>query len=312
MSEEVWTRDKAHALFAQPMMDLLHQAQSIHRRHFNQNQVQLSSLYSIKTGSCPEDCGYCSQSRHHKTNIQKESLVDLDKVLARAKAAKAQGASRFCMGAAWRSPKDHQLDKVIEMVKAVKALGLETCVTLGMLKKDQAHKLKEAGLDFYNHNLDTSENYYRSVVTTRTYQDRLNTIEHVKDAGIHVCCGGILGLGETQSDRLDFLVQLANMDPQPKSVPINQLMQVEGTPLGQQPHLDELDFIRYIALARIMMPQSHVRLSAGRTEMNKSMQTLCFYAGANSIFVGEVLLTTPNPKDNESHKLLTQLGMVGV
>jgi biotin synthase len=297
------------ALFAIPFNDLLFKAHTVHRENFDPNAVQVSTLLSIKTGSCPEDCAYCPQSVRYDTGLDKEALMELDGVVEAAKEAKKSGASRFCMGAAWRSPKDRDLNKVMRMVEEVKALGLETCVTLGMLEKEQAEKLKEAGLDYYNHNLDTSEDYYGEIITTRSYQDRLDTIGHVRDAGISVCCGGIVGMGEGEDDRAKMLQSLSNLDPQPESVPINKLVQVEGTPLDSVTPIDPIEFIKTIAVARILMPKSHVRLSAGRTEMSDEMQALCFFAGANSIFYGEKLLTTENPEENADQKLFERLGI---
>jgi len=304
-----WTLDEVRALHALPFADLMHRAQSTHRRHFDPNQVQVSTLLSIKTGACPEDCAYCPQSIRYDTGLEREALMEPAAVVARARAAREAGATRFCMGAAWRSPKDRDLDKVVEMVEGVAALGLETCATLGMLTPAQAGRLKVAGLDYYNHNLDTSEAFYGEVITTRTYQDRLETLAAVRDAGIHVCCGGILGLGETVSDRVAFLHTLAMLDPHPESVPINNLVQVEGTPLAGTPAVDPIDFVRIIAIARILMPRSHVRLSAGRAAMSDEMQALCFLAGANSIFYGEKLLTTGNPDTESDHALFSRLGI---
>jgi len=304
-----WTLDEVRALHALPFADLMHRAQSIHRLHFDPNQVQVSTLLSIKTGACPEDCAYCPQSIRYDTGLEREALMEPAAVIARARAAREAGATRFCMGAAWRSPKDRDLDKVVEMVEGVAALGLETCATLGMLTPAQAGRLKVAGLDYYNHNLDTSEAFYGEVITTRTYQDRLETLAAVRDAGIHVCCGGILGLGETVSDRVAFLHTLAMLDPHPESVPINNLVQVEGTPLAGTPAVDPIDFVRIIAIARILMPRSHVRLSAGRAAMSDEMQALCFLAGANSIFYGEKLLTTGNPDTESDHALFSRLGI---
>ncbi|HLU60958.1 MAG TPA: biotin synthase BioB, partial [Gammaproteobacteria bacterium] len=270
------------------------------------------TLLSIKTGACPEDCAYCPQSVRYDTGLEREALMAVDKVVAEARKARANGASRFCMGAAWRSPKDRQLDVVIEMVKAVKAEGLETCCTLGMLTAEQAARLAEAGLDYYNHNIDTSPEHYQDIITTRRFEDRLNTLQNVRDAGINVCCGGIVGLGEDQSDRAGMLQVLASMDPHPESVPINQLVAVEGTPLAEAPPVDPLDFVRTIAVARILMPRSHVRLSAGRTAMSDEMQALCFLAGANSIFYGDKLLTTPNPESSRDMQLFARLGVKAV
>src|SRR5690348_5706177 len=279
-----WTREEIGTLFALPFADLIYRAQTVHRRHFSANEVQMSMLLSIKTGGCPEDCGYCSQSMSHTTGLKATKLMGVEAVVAEAKAAKDLGATRFCMGAAWRSPKDKDLDKVCAMVEGVKALGMETCVTLGMLDRAQAMKLKGAGLDYYNHNLDTSPEYYEQIITTRTYKDRLDTLDHVRDAGIHVCCGGIVGMGESLEDRVGMIVALASLPVHPESVPINMLMQVEGTPLGSSAQLDPLDFARTIAVARITMPASMVRLSAGREHMSEETQALCFLAGANSIF----------------------------
>lgn len=307
-----WQPDEVRALFDLPFNDLMFQAQTVHRAHFDANRVQLSTLLSIKTGACPEDCGYCPQSVRYDTGLEKEALIDVDEVKAAAARAKAAGASRFCMGAAWRSPKDRDLDKVIDMVKAVKDMGLESCVTLGMLKEQQAKRLAEAGLDYYNHNLDTSPEYYEKIITTRTYQDRLDTLEHVRESGMKVCCGGIVGMGEQPEDRVEMLRQLANLPEHPQSVPINSLVKVEGTPLNGLPGeqtIDHFDFIRTIAVARIMMPKSYVRLSAGRQEMNDQVQALCFLAGANSIFYGEKLLTTGNPDHERDVALFERLGL---
>lgn len=304
-----WTVEEAKALFELPFNDLLFQAQVIHRQHFDPNQVQVSTLLSIKTGACPEDCKYCPQSGHYNTGLDKEKLLEVAKVVTEAKAAKEKGASRFCMGAAWRSPAERDLPYVLEMVKQVKALGMETCMTLGMLSGDQAQALSEAGLDYYNHNLDTSPEFYGDIITTRTYQDRLQTLSNVREAGMKVCCGGIMGMGEGLSDRIGLLLQLANMPQHPESVPINLLVKVEGTPLDQAEELEPFDFIRTIAVARILMPKSHVRLSAGREDMNEQMQSLCFLAGANSIFYGEKLLTTPNPEADKDMLLFRKLGI---
>ena len=304
-----WTRDEIAALFALPFADLLFRAQSVHRAHFDANQVQTSTLLSIKTGGCPEDCGYCSQSAKNETGLKASKLMDVEAVLADARAAKAAGASRFCMGAAWRSPKDRDLDAVCEMVEGVKAMGMETCVTLGMLTAPQASRLKQAGLDYYNHNLDTSPEYYRHIISTRTYQDRLDTLEHVRGAGINVCCGGIVGMGESAEDRVGLIHSLATLPAHPESVPINALVQIEGTPQALSTPLDPLDFVRTIAVARITMPKSFVRLSAGREEMSDETQALCFLAGANSIFYGERLLTTPNPVAGKDRALFARLGI---
>lgn len=297
------------SLLAKPFNDLLFQAQTIHRQHFDPNAVQISTLLSIKTGNCPEDCSYCSQSARNNAELEPERLLPLDEVMVSAKTAKANGAERFCMGAAWRNPTDKNLDKVIEMVEAVKGIGLETCLTLGMLTAKQSDKLKQAGLDYYNHNLDTSPEYYNEIITTRNFQDRLDTLEHVRNSGINVCSGGILGMGESRADRASLLQQLANLPEHPGSVPINMLVQVEGTPLQGIDELDPLEFVRTVAVARIMMPASVVRLSAGRTEMNDEMQALCYFAGANSIFYGEKLLTTPNPEENTDQALFARLGI---
>jgi biotin synthase len=289
---------------------LIFRAQSTHRLHFDPTEVQISTLLSIKTGGCPEDCAYCPQSVHYDTGVRAEKLMPLDAVMTEAMAAKEAGASRFCMGAAWREPKDRDLDKVCEMVAGVKALGLETCATLGMLDDSQARRLKAAGLDYYNHNLDTSPEHYGAIITTRTYQDRLDTLGHVRDAGIHVCCGGIVGMGESAEDRVGMIATLANLPEHPESVPINLLVKVEGTPLSQAQILDPLDFVRTIAVARICMPKSVVRLSAGREDMSEETQALCFLAGANSIFYGPRLLTTPNPERDRDMRLLDKLGLV--
>jgi len=304
-----WTLDEIKALFELPFNDLMFQAQSAHRSNFDPNSVQISTLLSIKTGACPEDCSYCSQSARNDAELERERLLPMEEVVEKARTAKHNGASRFCMGAAWRNPTDKNLDKVIEMVEAVHALGLETCVTLGMLTQQQTQKLKQAGLDYYNHNLDTSPEYYGDIITTRTYQDRLDTLDHVRDAGINVCCGGIVGMGEQEEDRVSLLQQLANLPKHPESVPINMLVQVEGTPLHGVEKIDELDFVRTIAVARIIMPESWIRLSAGRTEMSDEMQALCFFAGANSIFYGDKLLTTTNPDENHDRILFGKLGI---
>ncbi|WP_374962071.1 biotin synthase BioB [Spongiibacter tropicus] len=304
-----WTSEEVQALFEQPFNDLLFQAQSVHRANFDPNTVQVSTLLSIKTGACPEDCKYCPQSNRYDTGLEKEKLMEVEKVLSEARAAKAQGSTRFCMGAAWRSPKKKDMPYVTAMVRGVKEMGLETCMTLGMLSGEQAQELAEAGLDYYNHNLDTSPEYYGEIITTRTYGDRLNTLSNVRDAGIKVCSGGIVGMGESVKDRAGLLLQLANLPEHPESVPINMLVRVEGTPLEAEADLDPFDFIRTIAVARIMMPQSHVRLSAGREEMNEQMHALAYFAGANSIFYGEKLLTTPNPEANKDLKLFDRLGI---
>lgn len=304
-----WTKTQVSALFALPFNDLIFQAQSVHRANFNPNQVQVSTLCSIKTGACPEDCAYCPQSAHFDTGLEKEKLMAVEKVLAEAQAAKAAGATRFCMGAAWRSPRDKDMSAVLAMVAGVKGLGLETCMTLGMLDHQQAQQLAEAGLDYYNHNLDTSPEYYGEIITTRTFQDRLNTLANVREAGMKVCCGGIVGMGEAEQDRAGLLLTLANLPEHPESVPINMLVKVEGTPLADAPDLDPFEFIRTIAVARIMMPKSHVRLSAGRETMNEQTQALAFLAGANSIFYGEKLLTTANPEADKDRALFAKLGI---
>jgi len=304
-----WQLAEVLALFALPFNDLIFKAQSTHREHFDPNEVQISSLLSIKTGSCSEDCGYCPQSARYDSGLTPEALMPIDKVLQAAQQAKDQGASRFCMGAAWRQPKDRDIERVVEMVQGVKALGMETCVTLGMLTDTQTARLKEGGLDYYNHNLDTSEDYYSEVITTRTYKDRLDTLARVRDAGINVCCGGIVGMGEGEQDRAKLLIELANMPKHPESVPINMLVQVEGTPLMGTEKLDPLVFVRTIAVARILMPTSRVRLSAGRKDMSDEMQALCFLAGANSIFYGDKLLTTDNPMTNHDVALFERLGL---
>ncbi|NOR81185.1 MAG: biotin synthase BioB [Methyloprofundus sp.] len=304
-----WQLDEVKVLFNQPFNDLLFQAQSMHRAHFDPNEVQVSSLLSIKTGSCSEDCGYCPQSARYDSDLTPEALMPVDEVLKSAQQAKDQGASRFCMGAAWRSPKDKDIERVVEMVQGVKAMGMETCVTLGMLTDEQTATLKAGGLDYYNHNLDTSEDYYSEVITTRTYQDRLDTLGRVRDAGINVCCGGIVGMGESDTDRANLLIELANLPKHPESVPINMLVQVEGTPLMGAEQLDPILFIRMIAVARILMPESRVRLSAGRADMSDEMQAMCFFAGANSIFYGDKLLTTDNPMTNHDLALFDRLGV---
>jgi biotin synthase len=300
---------EVEALLAWPLNDLLFEAQTIHRAHFDPNRVQVSTLLSIKTGACPEDCGYCAQSAQHETGLQRERLLPLDEVVASARAARDQGATRFCMGAAWRNPTDRNLDQVVAMVEAVHDLGLETCVTLGMLTGPQARRLKEAGLDYYNHNLDTSPEFYGRVISTRTYQERLETLEHVRTAGLKTCSGGILGMGESRLDRASLLHQLATLPAHPESVPINLLMQVEGTPLFGTPALDPLEFVRTVAAARCLMPRSYVRLSAGRSQMSDELQALCYFAGANSIFFGERLLTTPNAEARRDRDLFERLGL---
>ncbi|GAB2512821.1 biotin synthase BioB [Microbulbifer agarilyticus] len=304
-----WSRQQVLDLFALPFNDLLFTAQMVHRQHFDANRVQVSTLCSIKTGACPEDCTYCPQSARYDTGLEREKLMKVEKVLEEARAAKASGATRFCMGAAWRSPKNKDMPYVTQMVKEVKALGMETCMTLGMLSDEQAKGLADAGLDYYNHNLDTSPEYYGDIITTRTYEDRLNTLANVRAAGMKVCAGGIIGLGEEEKDRAGLLMQLANLSEHPESVPINMLVKVAGTPLENNKDLDPFEFIRCIAVARIMMPKSHVRLSAGRESMNDEMQSLAFLAGANSIFYGEKLLTTGNPEANEDMQLFKRLGI---
>jgi biotin synthase len=306
---EPWTVAAVTALFDLPFNDLLFRAQQVHRQHFDANAVQLSTLLSIKTGGCEEDCAYCPQSAHFDTGLKAEKLIPLQDVLDAARAAKAQGATRFCMGAAWRSPKDRHLQDIGQMVAGVKALGLETCLTAGMLANGQAEQLREAGLDYYNHNLDTSPEFYGQIITTRTYQDRLDTLERVRHAGLRVCAGGIVGMGESRRERAGLIVQLANLNPYPESVPINNLVQVEGTPLAGTEALDPLEFIRTIAVARITMPRAMVRLSAGREAMPETMQALCFLAGANSMFYGDRLLTTSNPQSEADRRLLERLGM---
>jgi biotin synthase len=309
MTRHDWTLPEVKALFTLPFNDLVFKAQSVHRAHFDPNAVQVSTLLSIKTGGCEEDCAYCPQSSHFDTGVKADKLMSLEAVMEAAGKAKASGASRFCMGAAWREPKDRDMDKITALVRGVKSLGLETCATLGMLKPEQAVSLKEAGLDYYNHNLDTSEAYYKEIITTRTYKDRLDTLENVRNAGMNVCCGGIVGMGESPDDRADFLRTLANLPKHPESVPINLLVQVKGTKLDGTMRVHALDFVRTIAVARILMPTSFVRLSAGREEMSDEMQALCFFSGANSIFYGEKLLTTPNPDVNEDTKLFERLGV---
>ena len=305
----VWSVEAVEALFALPFNDLIWRAQSVHRAHFDPNGVQLSTLLSVKTGGCPEDCGYCPQSVRHPTAVANQAILSTEEVLAAARVAKDSGPSRFCMGAAWRSPKERDLDAVIDMIEGVRALGLETCATLGMLKPAQAERLKQAGLDYYNHNLDTSREFYGDIIHTRDYQDRLDTLQAVRQAGMHVCCGGIVGMGETRKVRAGLLTELANLDPAPESVPINLLVQVEGTPLHGTEPLDPFEFVRTIACARITMPASRVRLSAGRESLSDEMQALCFLAGANSIFYGERLLTTGNPDVERDRRLFDRLGL---
>ena len=304
-----WQLSEARQIFELPFSELIYRAASTHRRFWSANSVQASTLCSIKTGACPEDCAYCPQSNRYDTGLKTESLLSVDTVLEQAREAVGAGATRFCMGAAWRSPKDRDMPALVEMIESVKNLGLETCMTLGMLSEQQAETLADAGLDYYNHNLDTSEEYYGQIITTRAFQQRLDTLEHVRAAGMKVCCGGILGMGESQQDRIKLLLSLANLSTHPESVPINRLVAVEGTPLAEQPPIDDIEFIRSIALARIMMPQSYVRLSAGRETMSETFQALAFIAGANSIFYGEKLLTTANPEEDADRVLLGKLGM---
>ncbi len=304
-----WTLDEIEALLDLPFNDLLFRAQSVHRAQFDPNRIQVSTLLSIKTGTCPEDCGYCAQSARHDTQVERERLLPLDEVLNAARAARAEGATRFCMGAAWRNPTNANLDQVIAMIEGVHALGMESCVTLGMLTAAQARRLKGAGLDYYNHNLDTSPEFYGQVISTRTYQDRLDTLEHVREVGLKTCSGGILGMGESRRDRASMLRQLTNLPAHPESVPINLLVQIEGTPLFGTAALDPIEFVRVIAAARILMPASHVRLSAGRQDMSDELQALCFLAGANSIFYGERLLTASNPEAERDRALLARLGL---
>jgi biotin synthase len=307
--KQSWTADAVRALFDLPFADLIFRAQSVHRMHFDPNEVQMSTLLSIKTGGCPEDCGYCSQSAKFETGLKASKLMALEEVKTAAAQAKAGGASRFCMGAAWREPKDRDIDAIVDMVREVKGLGLETCMTLGMLTQAQANRLAEAGLDYYNHNIDTGPEYYGKVITTRTLQDRLDTLENVREAGMSVCCGGIIGMGEEREDRIGMLVTLANLPTPPESVPINALMKIKGTPLGDSAPIDNFEFVRTIAAARITMPKSVVRLSAGRENMSEELQSLCFLAGANSIFIGPKLLTTKNPAKEKDDALWTKLGV---
>ena len=304
-----WNLEEVQALLSLPFNDLLYLAQTVHRQHFDPNEVQISSLLSIKTGACAEDCAYCPQSAHYQTGLGREELIPLNEVLQAASQAKDQGASRFCMGAAWRSPTDADVERIVAMIQGVRSLGMETCVTLGMLTEGQTQRLKQAGLDYYNHNLDTSEEYYSEIITTRTYQDRLDTLRRVREAGINVCCGGIIGMGESDDDRANLLIELANLPQHPESVPINLLVRVEGTPLAQTASLDPLIFVRTIAVARLLMPKSRLRLSAGRAEMSDEMQALCFLAGANSIFYGIKLLTTDNPLADSDRRLFQRLGL---
>src|SRR5262249_34141096 len=304
-----WTVEVAWSLYRLPFNDLLFQAHSVHREHFDPNRVQLSKLLNIKTGGCPEDCGYCSQSSHHATGLAASRLMDVDSIVAEARKAREAGATRYCMGAAWRNPKPRDMDALVEIVGRVKALGLETCMTLGTLDREQADRLGDAGLDYYNHNIDTSERYYPSVTSTRTFADRLETLDHVRQSGMKVCCGGILGMGESDADRVSMLVTLANLREPPESVPINMLIPIPGTPLAGAAPIKSVEFVRVVALARIMMPTSYVRLSAGRSAMTDEMQALCFFAGANSIFVGDTLLTAGNPELQADRRLFDRLGL---
>ncbi len=304
-----WTTHTVTKLYEQPLFDLLFQAQQVHRTHFNANEIQISTLLNIKTGGCPEDCAYCPQSAHYNTDLQREKLWDIEAIKDVARQAKAEGATRFCMGAAWRSPPKQEFESVLKIIKAIKKMGLETCITLGMLNAEQAAQLQAAGLDYYNHNLDTSEAYYPHIISTRTYQDRLDTLEHVRASGMKVCCGGIIGMGETQADRIELLKTLANLPEPPQSVPINQLIPIPGTPLAESKPVDPFDLIRVIACARILMPFSRIRLSAGRKTMSDTLQALCFLAGANSIFYGHKLLTAPNPEADQDQKLFRRLGL---
>ncbi len=309
LSPKCWTLDDARGIYEAPFNDLLFRAHTVHRTNFDPNQIQLSKLLSIKTGGCPEDCGYCSQSARYPTGLKTSKLMEVDRVIAEARKAREGGATRYCLGAAWRSPKQRDLDMVIAMVQGVKALGLETCATLGMLSPSQAEALAAAGLDYYNHNIDTSERFYKEIATTRTFSDRLETLGHVRQAGVKVCSGGILGMGEAVDDRIDMLVTLANLPAPPESVPINMLIPMPGSKLADAQPVDPIEFIRIVALARILMPRSHVRLTAGRTAMTDEMQALCFFAGANSIFVGDTLLTAANPGDHRDTSLLRRLGL---
>ncbi|MER8930908.1 biotin synthase BioB [Mesorhizobium sp. M0859] len=308
-ARHLWTQTEARALHDAPFNNLLFLAQTVHRQNFDPNKVQLSRLLSIKTGGCPEDCGYCSQSAHHETGLKASKLMEVRRVVAEAEKARDSGATRYCMGAAWRNPKARDMDAVVAMVEGVKALGMETCMTLGMLDREQAARLKQAGLDFYNHNIDTSERYYSEIISTRSFAERLETLEHVRQSGIKVCCGGIVGMGEEPVDRIGMLVTLANLPEHPQSVPINMLIPIPGTPLADAKPIEPIEFVRVIALARIMMPKSHIRLSAGRTAMTDEMQALCFFAGANSIFVGDTLLTADNPGEDKDTLLFRRLGI---
>ena len=304
-----WTRENAWAVYRLPFNDLLFKAHTVHRQHFDPNRVQLSRLLNIKSGGCPEDCGCCNQSAHHSTDLVASKLMDVERVVAEARKARESGATRYCMGAAWRNPKPRDMDTIVEMIAAVKALGLETCMTLGMLDRQQSDQLSSAGLDYYNHNIDTSERYYPRVTSTRSFSDRIQTLENVRQSGMKVCCGGILGMGEEESDRVDMLVTLANLPEPPESVPINMLIPFQGTPLAESGPIEPIEFVRIVALARIMMPTSCVRLSGGRSAMTDEMQALCFFAGANSIFVGDTLLTAANPDDEIDRKLFRRLGL---
>ncbi len=304
-----WSMNELTTIYEQPFNDLIYKAHTLHQQHHENNAIKLAQLLSIKTGACPEDCGYCSQSGHHKTHVEKETLMNVEQVLAKAEEAKANGAKRFCMGAAWRCPPAKVMPQLQAMIEGVKAMGLETCMTLGMLNAEQASALKEAGLDYYNHNIDTSPSYYEKVVTTRKFSDRLDTLEQVRQAGIKVCCGGILGLGEKREDRIEFLLTLANLEEPPESVPINRLIPVDGTPLAKAQPVEGIELVRTIATARLLMPESVIRLTAGRTEMSDELQALCYFAGANSIFIGNVLLTEENPQKNKDKALFQKLGL---
>jgi len=307
-----WTRDEANAIYNLPLMDLLYRAQTVHRQHFDPNQVQRSKLLSIKTGGCAEDCAYCSQSARNGAKLSASKLIEVAKVIEEAKKAKAGGATRYCMGAAWRSPKERDMEALEMMVRGVKALGMETCMTLGMLEDDQIFRLRESGLDYYNHNIDTSERYYSEIISTRTFADRIDTLNRVREAGIKVCAGGIVGMGEKQMDRVDMLLALATLKEHPDSVPVNMLIPIDNTPLADVEKLDPIEFVRTVALARILMPKSHVRLSAGRTDMSDEMQAMCFFAGANSIFVGDTLLTADNPEEDKDSLLFAKLGITAM
>ena len=308
-SQQRWTREQAQAIYTLPLNDLLFKAQSIHRQNFDPNRVQISRLLSIKTGGCAEDCAYCSQSARYNTGLKATKLMAVPAVIEAAASAKAAGSTRYCMGAAWRNPKPRDMDALLDMVRGVKDLGLETCMTLGMLTRDQARQFKDAGLDYYNHNIDTSESFYKTIVGTRKFSDRLDTLDHVRQSGMKVCSGGIIGMGEQQQDRIDMLVTLANLPEAPESVPINMLIPIKGTPMGKVEPLDSIEFIRTIATARILMPASYVRLSAGRSAMSDEMQAMCFFAGANSLFAGDTLLTAENPDENQDSMLFAKLGI---